>query len=113
MGNKQKRRNIVYSTDPDFRHEHENRPDQETLPPQQQTLYVSLDRKGRKGKSATLIKGFVGSEADLQVLGRRLKTACGSGGTVKEGIILIQGDFRDKIEVMLIKQGYKTKRSGG
>lgn len=113
MANKQKRVNIVYSTDPDFRYAHEKAHEEATLPPAQQTLYLSLDKKGRKGKSATLIKGFVGTDADLQQLGRELKSSCGTGGTVKEGIILIQGDFRDKIDVILAKQGFKTKRSGG
>ena len=113
MVSKQKRINIVYSTDPDFTYEYENNGEKETLPPPRQMLYLSLDKKGRKGKVVTLVKGFVGREADIQQLGKELKSSCGAGGTVKEGTILVQGDFRDKIDSILSKKGYKTKRSGG
>ncbi len=102
---------IVFSTNRDFKQEEENN-EQETLPPAQQTLYVSLERlKG--GKVATLVEKFVGSEADLEDLGKQLKNKCGSGGTVKDGVILVQGEQRDKIIGLLTTMGYKTKKKGG
>jgi len=104
---------IVFSTNPDFRYEKEEEPDTETLPPMHQNLRVMLDRKQRKGKSVTLITGFIGKDEDLQQLGKLLKTKCGVGGTAKNGEILIQGDFVQKILDILIQNGYKAKRSGG
>jgi translation initiation factor 1 len=87
--------------------------DPETLAPERQDLRVMLDSRNRKGKRVTLITGFSGTEEDLQKLGRDLKTICGSGGTAKEGEILIQGDFRDKVMNFLSEKGYKVKKSGG
>lgn len=104
---------VVYSTNPDFRYEKDREEEEQTLPSQQQNLKVSLDRKKRKGKSVTLVTGFVGSEEDLKALGKVLKTKCGVGGTVKDGEILVQGDFCTKIIEILKKEGYKAKRSGG
>jgi translation initiation factor 1 len=104
---------IVYSTNPEFQYDKSSEPEGETLAPSRQTLIISLDRKQRKGKSVTLITGFIGKDEDLIELGRKLKTRLGVGGSVKDGEILIQGDFRDKIMEILLKEGYKAKRSGG
>jgi translation initiation factor 1 len=104
---------VVYSTSSDFQYNKEEERARETVPPQQQNLRVSLDKKNRKGKAVTLVCGFVGNDDDLKALGKLLKTKCGVGGTAKEGEIIIQGDFRDKILQILQDEGYKAKRSGG
>lgn len=104
---------IVYSTNPNYVFEEENNEIQ-TLEPSKQNLRVQLDKKQRGGKQVTLITGFVGTADDLNSLGKKLKTSCGVGGSVKDNEILIQGDFRDKIIALLIKDGYsKTKKIGG
>lgn len=111
--NKQPTRgNIVYSTNPDADF---SIPDQqeETVPPKQQNLRILLSKKGRGGKTATLVTGFQGKDADREELGKALKSRCGVGGTVKDGEILIQGDHRDKILEYLLREGYKAKKSGG
>lgn len=101
---------IVYSTDPDFRMDEETAPE-ETLPPKQQKLRVRLDTKQRAGKAVTLVQGFSGTGEDLEQLGKQLKTHCGTGGSVKEGEIIIQGDQRDKICQWLLAKGFSsTKR---
>lgn len=113
MGKKNKSdSNIVYSTNPGF-FEGGEEEEQESLPPQQQNLKVWLDRKQRKGKVVTLIKGFMGNEEDLNDLAKLLKTKCGAGGSAKDGEIIVQGDMRDKVLEILLKEGYKAKAAGG
>lgn len=107
------RQNVVYSTNPNFSYEEEEDDNQETLDPGNQKLYVSIDKKSRAGKEVTLIEGFTGTDDDLKDLGKQLKSKCGVGGSVKDGDILIQGNFRDKIMQLLEKEGYKVVRKGG
>lgn len=100
---------IVYSTNPDFRQDSEEPEAVETLPPGQQQLRVKLDTKQRAGKVVTLVDGFVGAEEDLEKLGKELKTKCGTGGSAKDGQILIQGDYKEKVVKWLQDWGYKAK----
>jgi translation initiation factor 1 len=104
---------IMFSTDPNFTYEPEQEATEETLPPAQQDLRVQLDRKQRGGKSVTLITGFIGNPADLELLGKKLKQKCGVGGSAKDREILIQGDFREKVLQLLVADGYKAKKIGG
>lgn len=108
-----KKKHVVYSTNPDFQYEFDEDQEQETLPPSEQSLYVSIDRKRRAGKEATIVEGFVGEVDDLKDLGKTLKSKCGVGGTAKAGEILIQGNFRDKICGILEELGYRVKKKGG
>jgi translation initiation factor 1 len=101
---------IVYSTNPDYRYRYEEQEETPTLPASRQDLRVMLDRKNRKGKAVTLVTGFVGTQDDLTELAKELKTKCGVGGSAKDGEILVQGDFRDKIMQMLTQKGYKVKK---
>ena len=101
---------LVYSTDPTFKLEEDNIGEQETFPAAQQKLRILLDKKQRAGKSVTLVEGFVGKDADMEALGKKLKTFCGTGGSVKDGEIIIQGDNRDKVLQWLHKNGYTAAR---
>lgn len=109
MSNKKERINIVYSTNPDFKYEYEQKAALETLSPEKQHLKVVLDTKQRAGKTVTLVQGFVGTEEDLKELAKLLKNKCGVGGTVKDGQILIQGAFKDKILAILHDHHYRTR----
>ena len=100
------RLNVVYSTNPDYQYENQEIEEAETLPKNQQKLRVSMEKKGRGGKTVTLIKGFIGTENDLKELGKILKTKCGVGGSVKDEEIIIQGDFKQRIIELLKTEGY-------
>ncbi|MBI2259056.1 MAG: translation initiation factor [Flavobacteriia bacterium] len=110
---KKNRIDVVYSTNPNFNYQEESEEEMETLSNDKQKLYISIDRKQRAGKEVTLIEGFIGNFNDLEKLGKWIKSKCGVGGTSKDGTILIQGNFRDKIILLLEKEGYKTVRKGG
>lgn len=103
----------MFSTNPDFEYQYEHEQQAQTLPPQQQNLKVMLDKKARAGKQVTLVTGFVGQEEDLKELGKLIKNKCGVGGSTKDGEVVIQGDFRDKILQILTAAGYKAKKAGG
>ena len=107
--NKPDTRGFVYSTDPNFSFE-EDQSAAETHPPAQQKLRIRLDTKHRAGKAVTLIEGFAGKEEDLQDLGKKLKAFCGTGGSAKDGEIIVQGDQRDKVLQWLLKNGYKQSK---
>ncbi len=111
--NKPDNKGFVFSTDPNFRFDDEEREEQETLPPAQQNLRVKLETKHRAGKTVTLVDGFVGTDEDAEKLGKQLKNQCGSGGSVKDREIIVQGDHREKVLQFLLKNGYsKTKKAG-
>lgn len=107
--NKPDTRGFVYSTDPNFSFEEEPSNDV-TLSPAQQKLKIKLDTKHRAGKAVTLITGFSGTDDDLQDLGKKLKSFCGTGGSAKDGEIIVQGDQREKVLQWLIKNGYKLAK---
>jgi len=116
MGKKDRwksREGIVYSTLEDFAYQYGNKDDEESMNKSGQDLRVWLDKKSRAGKKVTLVKGFKGKPDELKALAGLLKSKCGVGGTAKDGEILIQGDFRDKVVDILSKEGYKVKKAGG
>lgn len=100
---------VVYSTNPDYQYQYDDKPEATTLPPDRQRLRVSLDRHHRGGKTVTLVSGFVGTDDDLQALGRMLKGKCGVGGSAKDGEIIIQGDQQEKVRAALTAAGYRLK----
>lgn len=110
--NKKGREGIVYSTNSDFEYHYQREEEKDSLPASKQQLKVSLDKSGRAGKQVTLISGYTGKTGDLELLAKMLKTKCGTGGSVKEREILIQGDVRDKVIEILTKEGYRAKRVG-
>lgn len=104
------RLNVVYSTNPDYKYETEDKEEQNTLPKEKQQLRILLDKRNRKGKAVTLITGFIGTTEDIEDLGKFLKVKCGVGGSAKDGEIIVQGDFRNKILELLQKEGYVKAR---
>ncbi len=104
------RLNIVYSTNPDFNYQLDEEEEQATVDPKQQKLRVNIEKKGRGGKTVTVISGFIGPEDDLKELGRLLKTKCGVGGAVKDGEILIQGEFKQRIIDLLKAEGFSQTK---
>jgi translation initiation factor 1 len=111
--NKKKLNNLgglVYSTNPDFKLEEDSSAEENTLPPSQQKLKVRLETKQRAGKAVTLVQNFIGKETNKEELGKKLKSFCGTGGSVKDGEIIIQGDNRDKVLQWLLKNGYSSAK---
>ncbi len=104
---------VVYSTNPNFGYQNKPLQGTVTLPPAQQDLRVGLDKKNRGGKVVTVVTGFLGKDADMEKLGKELKSKCGVGGAVKDGDILVQGDHRDRVLKILLEGGYKAKKTGG
>ena len=113
MADWKERLGMVYSTNPDFEYDTAGEQEPETLAPERQNLRIWLDRKHRGGNTVTIVRGFVGREADLAELGRMLKSKCGTGGSVKDGEIIIQGDRRDRVAELLSAAGYGCKKAGG
>ena len=114
MSNKNKNRGgVVYSTNPEFQNQPSGTDDAQTLAASDQQLRVWRDSKSRAGKTATIVKGFIGTEQDLSQIGKALKSKLGVGGTTKDGEIIIQGDFRDKITQLLKDMGFQAKAAGG
>ncbi len=110
MSKKQRAVGVVYSTDPDYQYQYDEEPMAETLKPEKQKLRVRIEKNHRGGKTVTVVTGFVGTDADLQELGKRLKTACGVGGSAKDGEIIVQGEQREKVMSTLLKLGYTNSK---
>ncbi len=113
MSAKFKGTKLVYSTNPDFNQWDESEKEAVNLKPEEQKLYISIDKKQRRGKKVTLVTGFIGTNDDLKDLGKILKSKCGVGGSAKDDQIIIQGDFKQKVSQILIDLGYKCKLIGG
>ena len=111
MKKKPDTRGFVYSTDPGFKFEEEQN-NETTLSPDQQKLRIRLETKHRGGKTVTLVHGFIGTNDDLETLGKQLKSYCGTGGSAKDGEIIVQGDQREKVLQWLLKNGYKQTKKG-
>lgn len=109
MSNRKDRINVVYSTNPNYNYEYEQEEEQPTLPPEKQNLRVTLDSKQRAGKTVTLVQGFAGGEEDLKELAKMLKNKCGVGGSVKDGVVIIQGACRDKVTDILKAAHYRVR----
>ncbi|MFV0530395.1 MAG: translation initiation factor [Flavobacteriales bacterium] len=107
---KNKLQEMVFSTDENFKF---NTEDEDTLKVSEQVLIAKLEKKGRGGKTVCIIEGFIGTQEELKILAKELKTHCGTGGSVKNNTIIIQGNVRDKIMDYLTKKGYQVKRVGG
>lgn len=107
---RKKRLGIVYSTNANFDYTKDEVAEEATLPPLQQKLRIRMERAGRGGKTVTLISGFIGTENDLQALCKKLKQKCGVGGSAKEGVIIMQGDLRDKLVTTLKKEGFSQTK---
>ncbi len=109
MSNKNKNKlGVVYSTNPDFKYQHHGS-NEKTLPNQQQQLRVRIEKNHRGGKTVTIVDGFIGKTEDLEDLGKLLKQKCGAGGSTKDGLILIQGEMKERVVKLLIEMGYKAK----
>lgn len=110
MGKNKNKIGVVYSTNPDYQFEYEGEDEMlDTLPPSQQKLRVRMERSGRGGKTVTVVDNFIGTDDDLNDLGKTLKTKCGVGGSVKDGQIIVQGDFKDRVVALLKDMGYNAK----
>lgn len=110
MGKNKNKIGVVYSTNPDYQFEYEGEDEMlDTLPPSQQKLRVRIERSGRGGKTVTVVDNFIGTDDDLNDLGKTLKTKCGVGGSVKDGQIIVQGDFKDRVVALLKDMGYNAK----
>ena len=101
---------VVYSTNPDYNYVTDEEPEAETLPNGQQKLRVQIEKNHRGGKTATIVRGFIGTDDDLKAIAKLLKTRCGVGGSAKDGEIIIQGDFKPKVIELLIKEGYTNTK---
>ncbi len=110
MSDWKERLGVVYSTNSDFKYETEEQEEQPSIPPAKQNLRVSLDKRNRGGKKVTLVADFKGPSDELEKLGKTLKTKCGVGGSAKDGEIIVQGDFRDKIVELLLNMGYRARK---
>lgn len=111
MNDWKERLGVVFSTNPDFEYKNENETEEQpSILPNKQNLRVALDKRNRGGKKVTIVADFKGPTDELESLGKTLKTKCGVGGAVKDGEIIIQGDFRDKVVELLLKMGFKARK---